>query len=69
MTEEEKKIFTECLVDSIRCATDTVYETMAMLFETIANARVNGRPPTLEEALLTMSQGLRMLVDKKENKK
>ena len=64
MTEQEKKVIAECLTDSIRCATDTVYESLSIMFETMAK-----HPEyTLQEVLTAMSIGLKMLISKKENK-
>lgn len=63
MTQQEKNVICDMLFDSVDCATNTVYESLALLFDTMAK-----HPEfTLQEVLIGMSMGLRMLIDKKEN--
>lgn len=36
MTDQEKQIFVESLIDTAKLAEDTVYESLSLLFETTA---------------------------------
>ena len=65
MTEQEKKIFIDCLIDTVNCTTDTVYESLALLFEEMAK-----HPElTLQQTLIAMSTSLKMIVEKKKENK
>ena len=62
MTEQEKKVLMECMGDSMDCTLDIVYETFAMLFETMAK-----HPSlSLQQMFLQMAITLRKLKVKKQ---
>ncbi len=62
MTEQEKKSLIECLTSSIKCSVDTIYESLALLFEEMSK-----HPElTLQQVLIGMAITLKQLT--KENK-
>lgn len=62
MTELEKKILLECLTSSVKCSVNTIYESLALLFEEMSKHH----ELTLQQVLIGMSITLKRLA--KENK-
>ena len=61
MDEQEKKVLIECLTDTINCSINTVYESLALLFETMSQ-----HPElSLQEILIGMSITLKKLAREK----
>ena len=57
MTEQEKQVLIECMQDTANCAINTVYGSLALLFETISK-----HPElSLQEVLIAMSLALKEL--------
>lgn len=57
MTEQEKNFLLESLVDAVKCSTNTVFESLAILFKEMAS-----HPElTLQQVLLCMSISLEKL--------
>ena len=72
MTEIEKEILRDCLTECVSTTTNIVYETLAMLFKTVAETNIKqGRQMTAEQVLLVLSEGLKYLYDptKKDGEK
>ena len=62
MTEQEKNILTECIMDSVKFTTNTIYEGLAMLFEEMAK-----HPElSLQQVLLAMSTTLKKIAKESE---
>lgn len=62
MTEQEKKVLVECLTSSINFSVNTIYESLALLFEEMSK-----HPElTLQQVLTGMALALKQLT--KENK-
>ncbi len=67
MTQEEAKIVVDGIVDGVDCAISTVYETLSILFEGVANQLIaRNQSVTPEALLLILSQTLKQMVAEKE---
>ena len=63
MTEQEKQFLIESLVEAVHCSTKTVFESLSILFKTMASYP----ELSLQQVLIGMSLALDKL-SKKENK-
>ena len=59
MTEKEKEVLAECFQDTVKCSTNLIYESLALLFETMAL-----HPElSLQQVLAAMSMAMKKLAE------
>ena len=63
ITEQQKEFFIKSLCDAIKCSTNTVFETLSLLFAEMAKHN----ELSLQDILITMSISLKKLSEENKN--